>query len=42
MNYHGVYARIQFIARPMKGRPAFASQAVFYDEAGASARETLM
>ena len=36
------FPRIQFIARPIVGRPAFASQAVFYDKAGASASEILM
>jgi len=34
--------RIQFIARPIVDRPAFASQAVLYDKAGASVREILM
>jgi len=36
-----VFPRIQFIARPIVGRPTFAAQAVFYDKAGASAREIL-
>jgi len=36
------FPRIQFIARPIVGRPAFASQAVFFDKAGASASEILM
>ena len=36
------FPRVQFIARLIVGRPAFASQAVFYDKADASAREILM